>query len=143
MDMWQLLHLCLMSAVWKIKTLHLCIVARANKGPFLFVIKSREYVPSRQDANFAATTCSSRSMCVLVSRETVRKVERLHLWDVARANKAPFSFGIEPRVPFLDKAFLQTSMSIDPQDKMVCVLPVTWYMLHAFAANVHERRTSR
>ncbi len=41
------------------------------------------------------------------------------MWDVARANKAPFAFGIEPRVPFLDKAFLQTSMSIDPQDKMV------------------------
>ncbi|KAL3158675.1 Asparagine synthetase [Trebouxia sp. C0010 RCD-2024] len=52
-------------------------------------------------------------------RETVRKVERLHLWDVARANKSPFAFGIEPRVPFLDKAFLQTSMSIDPQDKMI------------------------
>lgn len=52
-------------------------------------------------------------------RETVRKVERLHQWDVARANKAPFAFGIEPRVPFLDKAFLATSMSIDPQDKMV------------------------
>lgn len=55
----------------------------------------------------------------LACRETVRKVERLHLWDVARANKSPFAFGIEPRVPFLDKAFLQTSMSIDPQDKMV------------------------
>lgn len=52
-------------------------------------------------------------------RETIRKVERLHVWDVARANKAPFAFGIEPRVPFLDKAFLQTSMSIDPQDKMI------------------------
>ena len=52
-------------------------------------------------------------------RETVRKVERLHQWDVARANKAPFAFGIEPRVPFLDKAFLAVSMSIDPQDKMV------------------------
>ena len=56
---------------------------------------------------------------VILGRETVRKVERLHVWDVARANKAPFAFGIEPRVPFLDKAFLETSMSIDPQDKMV------------------------
>ncbi len=56
---------------------------------------------------------------MLAFRETIRKVERLHVWDVARANKAPFAFGIEPRVPFLDKAFLQTSMSIDPQDKMV------------------------
>lgn len=59
-------------------------------------------------------------------RETVRKVERLHLWDVARANKSPFAFGIEPRVPFLDKAFLQTAMSIDPQDKMVG----DWYQHH-------------
>ena len=58
-------------------------------------------------------------MLGLPRRETVRKVERLHLWDVARANKSPFAFGIEPRVPFLDKAFLETSMSIDPQDKMV------------------------
>ena len=56
---------------------------------------------------------------MIACRETIRKVERLHVWDVARANKAPFAFGIEPRVPFLDKAFLQTSMSIDPQDKMV------------------------
>ena len=56
---------------------------------------------------------------LIACRETIRKVERLHVWDVARANKAPFAFGIEPRVPFLDKAFLQTSMSIDPQDKMV------------------------
>ena len=45
--------------------------------------------------------------------------ESCHMWDVARANKSPFAFGIEPRVPFLDKAFLATSMSIDPQDKMV------------------------
>ena len=55
-------------------------------------------------------------------RETIRKVTRLHQWDVARANKAPFAFGIEPRVPFLDKAFLAVSMSIDPQDKMVSLL---------------------
>ena len=61
-------------------------------------------------------------------RETVRKVDRLHVWDVARANKAPFAFGIEPRVPFLDKAFLQTSMNIDPQDKMVGY-PFIWFLL--------------
>ena len=63
--------------------------------------------------------CSCMLKLCLACRETLRKVERLHLWDVARANKSPFAFGIEPRVPFLDKAFLQTSMSIDPQDKMV------------------------
>ena len=36
-----------------------------------------------------------------------------------RANKAPFAFGLEPRVPFLDKAFLDVSMAIDPAEKMV------------------------
>lgn len=39
--------------------------------------------------------------------ELVRKVTRLHQWDVLRANKACFAFGLEPRVPFLDKQFLQ------------------------------------
>ena len=43
--------------------------------------------------------------------ELVRKVSRLHQWDVLRANKACFAFGLEPRVPFLDKAFLAVSMA--------------------------------
>ena len=42
-------------------------------------------------------------------RETVRKVTRLHQWDVMRANKAPFAWGLESRVPFLDKKFLDVS----------------------------------
>ena len=52
-------------------------------------------------------------------RETVRKTTRLHQWDVLRANKAPFAFGLEPRVPFLDKAFVAASMEVDPSEKMV------------------------
>ena len=51
--------------------------------------------------------------------ETVRLIRRLHQFDVMRANKAPFAWGLEPRVPFLDKQFLETSMGIDPADKMV------------------------
>jgi asparagine synthase (glutamine-hydrolysing) len=51
-------------------------------------------------------------------RECVRLVTRLHQWDVLRANKAPFAFGLETRVPFLDKQFLQVAMNIDPRDKM-------------------------
>ena len=43
---------------------------------------------------------------------------RLHQWDVLRANKAPFAFGLETRVPFLDKQFLEVSMNIDAADKM-------------------------
>ena len=50
--------------------------------------------------------------------ETVRKVTRLHQWDVLRANKAPFAFGLEPRVPFLDRGFLDLAMQIDPAAKM-------------------------
>eukprot|EP01025_Chloroclados_australasicus_P018846 TRINITY_DN2003_c1_g1_i6.p1 TRINITY_DN2003_c1_g1~~TRINITY_DN2003_c1_g1_i6.p1 ORF type:complete len:649 (-),score=79.24 TRINITY_DN2003_c1_g1_i6:1644-3590(-) len=50
--------------------------------------------------------------------ETVRKVDRLHMWDVLRANKAPFAHGLETRVPFLDKKFLDVCMNIDPADKM-------------------------
>ena len=53
------------------------------------------------------------------ARETVALVERLHQFDVMRANKAPFAWGLEPRVPFLDKAFLDVSMAIDPAEKMV------------------------
>lgn len=44
---------------------------------------------------------------------------RLHQWDVLRANKAPFAFGLEPRVPFLDKEFVRVCMGIDPSEKLV------------------------
>lgn len=73
---------------------------------------------NQNNAVFLVHLDVSNNVCC-ACRETVRKVTRLHQWDVARANKAPFAFGLEPRVPFLDKAFLATSMSIDPQDKMV------------------------
>ena len=56
-------------------------------------------------------------------RETVRLIKRLHQYDVMRANKAPFAFGLEPRVPFLDKEFLDISMTLDPADKMVSIRP--------------------
>ena len=49
----------------------------------------------------------------------MRLIKRLHQYDVMRANKAPFAFGLEPRVPFLDKDFLDVSMTLDPADKMV------------------------
>jgi len=51
-------------------------------------------------------------------RECIRKVTRLHDWDVLRANKATFAWGLEGRVPFLDKKFLALAMSIDPKEKM-------------------------
>jgi asparagine synthase (glutamine-hydrolysing) len=50
--------------------------------------------------------------------ETVRKLDRLHWYDCLRANKAMAAWGVEARVPFLDKTFLDVAMSIDPAAKM-------------------------
>lgn len=50
--------------------------------------------------------------------ETVRKLERLHMFDCARANKATSAWGVEARVPFLDKEFMDIAMRLNPQDKM-------------------------
>ncbi|MBV9774955.1 MAG: asparagine synthase B, partial [Gemmatimonadetes bacterium] len=50
--------------------------------------------------------------------ETLRKLDRLHLYDCLRANKAMAAWGIEARVPFLDREFLDVAMGIDPAAKM-------------------------
>lgn len=50
--------------------------------------------------------------------ETVRKLLALHMFDCARANKAMSAWGVEARVPFLDKKFLDAAMRINPKDKM-------------------------
>jgi asparagine synthase (glutamine-hydrolysing) len=50
--------------------------------------------------------------------ETIRKLDRLHLYDCLRANKAMAAWGVEARVPFLDKEFLDVAMSIAPAAKM-------------------------
>jgi asparagine synthase (glutamine-hydrolysing) len=50
--------------------------------------------------------------------ENVRKLLALHMYDCARANKSMAAWGVEARVPFLDKKFLDVAMSINPQDKM-------------------------
>ncbi len=51
--------------------------------------------------------------------ETVRKLSRLHSYDCLRANKAMSAWGVEARVPFLDREFLDVAMSINPQDKLI------------------------
>eukprot|EP00899_Mesostigma_viride_P026297 jgi/Mesvir1/6852/Mv25044-RA.2 len=52
-------------------------------------------------------------------RECVRKVTRLHQWDVMRANKSTQAWGVEARVPFLDKAVLDVAMNINPKEKVI------------------------
>ncbi len=51
--------------------------------------------------------------------ETVRKLDKLHMYDCLRANKSLMAWGIEGRVPFLDKEFMDVAMRINPQDKMI------------------------
>jgi asparagine synthase (glutamine-hydrolysing) len=51
-------------------------------------------------------------------KETVRKLDKLHLYDCNRANKSLAAWGVEGRVPFLDKEFMDIAMTINPKDKM-------------------------
>ncbi|MFK7756609.1 MAG: asparagine synthase B [Flavobacteriales bacterium] len=50
--------------------------------------------------------------------ETVRKLSKLHLYDCLRANKSLAAWGVEGRVPFLDKEFMDVAMNLNPSDKM-------------------------
>ncbi|KNA18676.1 hypothetical protein SOVF_068530 [Spinacia oleracea] len=52
-------------------------------------------------------------------QETCRKIKALHLYDCLRANKSTSAWGLEARVPFLDKEFIDVAMSIDPEWKMI------------------------
>ena len=51
--------------------------------------------------------------------ETLRKVSKLYMYDCLRANKSLAAWGIEGRVPFLDKEFVDVAMRLNPQDKMI------------------------
>ncbi|MCI1210133.1 MAG: asparagine synthase B [Treponema sp.] len=50
--------------------------------------------------------------------ELVRKLGKLHLYDCLRANKSLAAWGVEGRVPFLDKIFIDVAMRLNPADKM-------------------------
>jgi len=50
--------------------------------------------------------------------ETVRKLSKLHSYDCLRANKSLAAWGVEGRVPFLDKEFMDVAMRLNPKDKM-------------------------
>ena len=50
--------------------------------------------------------------------ETVRKLQKLHLYDCARANKSSAAWGVEARVLFLDREFLDVAMRMDPSLKL-------------------------
>ena len=62
-------------------------------------------------------------------KETVRRVKNLHLADCLRANKSTSAWGLEARVPFLDKEFLEVCMNIDPKEKMITKDRIEKYIL--------------
>ena len=55
--------------------------------------------------------------------ETVRKLGKLYLYDCLRANKSLSAWGVEGRVPFLDKEFLDVAMRTNPEAKMCGLTP--------------------
>ncbi|MGL4853117.1 MAG: asparagine synthase B [Phocaeicola sp.] len=50
--------------------------------------------------------------------ETIRKIGKLYLYDCLRANKSLSAWGVEGRVPFLDKEFMDVAMRLNPEAKM-------------------------
>ncbi len=63
--------------------------------------------------------------------ETVRKLDALPQYDCLRANKSTAAWGIEARVPFLDRAFLDVAMAFDPAEKMVTAGRLEKHVLRA------------
>lgn len=62
-------------------------------------------------------------------QETIRRIQNLHLADCLRANKSTSAWGVEARVPFLDRQFLNVSMNIDPKEKMITKDRIEKYIL--------------
>lgn len=72
-------------------------------------------------------------------KETVRKLDKLHLYDCLRANKSLASWGVEGRVPFLDKEFMDVAMRLNPKDKMAGNGKMEkWILRKAFEAYLPE-----
>ncbi|MDG1821875.1 MAG: asparagine synthase B [Flavobacteriaceae bacterium] len=72
-------------------------------------------------------------------KETVRKLEKLYQYDCLRANKSLAAWGIEGRVPFLDKEFMDVAMRINPKDKMITSERMEkWVLRKAFQDELPE-----
>jgi len=77
-------------------------------------------------------------------KETVRKLQKLHMYDCLRANKSLAAWGIEGRVPFLDKEFMDVAMRMNPEDKMIGKERMEkWVLRKAFEAILPESITWR
>ena len=77
-------------------------------------------------------------------KETVRKLSKLHMYDCLRANKTLAAWGVEGRVPFLDKEFMDVAMRINPKDKMITKERIEkWIVRKAFEDILPEEITWR
>ncbi|KAF2673880.1 glutamine-hydrolyzing asparagine synthase [Microthyrium microscopicum] len=74
--------------------------------------------------------------------ECVRRVKNLHLADCLRANKSTSAWGVEARVPFLDKKFLDVAMNIDPAEKMITKDRIEKYILRKAFDTTDEPETA-
>jgi len=81
---------------------------------------------------------------VALHEETVRKLDKLHSYDCLRANKSLASWGVEGRVPFLDKEFMDVAMRLNPKDKM-CIdgRMEKWILRKAFEGYLPDSVTWR
>lgn len=71
--------------------------------------------------------------------ETVRKLSLLFKYDCLRANKSTAAWGVEARVPFLDREFLEVAMSLRPSEKMITPARMEkWALRQAFAGALPE-----
>ena len=71
--------------------------------------------------------------------ETVRKLNKLHQYDCLRANKSLAAWGIEGRVPFLDKEFIDVAMRLNPKDNMITPQRMEkWVLRKAFESYLPE-----
>jgi asparagine synthase (glutamine-hydrolysing) len=71
-------------------------------------------------------------------KETVRKLQMLSKYDCLRANKATAAWGVETRVPYLDKEFLDFAMGFDPEEKMCCNRIEKYVLRKAFQGYIPE-----
>ncbi|KAL8752516.1 MAG: hypothetical protein Q9184_005705 [Pyrenodesmia sp. 2 TL-2023] len=62
-------------------------------------------------------------------QESVRRVNELHFFDCLRAHKSTMAWGLEARVPFLDKQFVDVAMSIGPREKLITGSRIEKYIL--------------
>jgi len=77
-------------------------------------------------------------------KETVRKLSKLHQYDCLRANKSLAAWGVEGRVPFLDKEFMDIAMRLNPIDKMAGKGRIEkWILRKAFEDYLPESITWR